>query len=194
MTKRQLVKFLEAKQEEAMKNARNAYEEAKQKHKLQVESDIKIDVVAKKIAMLISQADDILDEWMQYINEHSELEIEIVNYSHCLKWKLNDLITASSIKGYMRRHIHDASKHKSQLENIYNQMTSGVTSNYANVISNIQQLKDAKLGVQYLTELGFDMTALLEEDKRQVTTALSVAVDTSFLFIQEVESNEGQEK
>lgn len=191
MTKRQLVKFLEAKQEEAMKNARNAYEEAKQKHKLQVESDIKIDVVAKKIAMMISQADDILDEWMQYINEHPELEIEIVNRHHCLKSKLNDLVTDSSIKGYMYRHICDGSKRKSQLENIHNQITSGITSNYANVISNIQQLKDAKLGVQYLNELGFDLTTLLEEDKRPRTTALSVAVDTSFLFIQEVKFNEG---
>lgn len=106
MTKRQLVKFLEAKQEEAMKNARNAYEEAKQKHKLQVESAIKIDVVAKKITKLISQADDILDDWMQYINEHPELEIEIVNRHHCLKSKLNDLVTDSSIKGYMYRHIY----------------------------------------------------------------------------------------
>lgn len=191
MTKRQLVKFLEAKQEEAMKNARNAYEEAKQKHKLQVESAIKINVVAKKITKLISQADDILDDWMQYINEHPELEIEIVNRHHCLKSKLNDLVTDSSIKGYMYRHIYDGSKRKSQLENIHNQITSGITSNYANVISNIQQLKDAKLGVQYLNELGFDLTTLLEEDKRPRTTALSVAVDTSFLFIQEVKSNEG---
>lgn len=175
MTKRQLVKFLEAKQ----------------KHKLQVESAIKIDVVAKKITKLISQADDILDDWMQYINEHPELEIEIVNRHHCLKSKLNDLVTDSSIKGYMYRHIYDGSKRKSQLENIHNQITSGITSNYANVISNIQQLKDAKLGVQYLNELGFDLTTLLEEDKRPRTTALSVAVDASFLFIQEVKSNEG---
>lgn len=190
MTKRQLVKFLERKQEEALNNARDSYIEAKQNYMEQNESDMKMDVVAKNIAMLISQADDTLDDWMRYINEHPELEIETVNNYNCLKSKLNDLVTCSSIKSYMYKHVNDVSKRKGQLEKRYNQVKSGITSNYTNVIANVQQLKDAKLGVQYLTELGFDLTSLLEEDKHPMTTALSVAVDTSFLFIPEVKNNE----
>lgn len=190
MTKRQLMKFLEQKQEEALNSAKKAYDGAKENYKIQLEKHMKMNEVAKKISMLISQADDTLDEWLQYLNEHPELEVETVNNYGCLKSKLNDFVTDSNIKGYMYKHMHDVSKQKSQLETRYNQVKDGIASNYTNVIANVQQLKDAKLGVQYLTELGFDLTALPEEDKNPMTTTLSVAVDTSFLFIQGVKGSE----
>lgn len=190
MTKKQLVRFLEGKQAEVTKNAKNAYEEALQNHKVQMELDMKMDVTAKNIAMLISQADDMLDNWLRYINETPELEIETVNHYNCLKTKLSDLVFDSNIKTYMYRHIRDVSKRKSQLEKRYRQVETGIICNYSSVIANVQQLKDAKLGVQYLTELGFDLTELLKEDKHPMTTALSVDVDTSFLFTPEVKSSE----
>lgn len=62
-------------------------------------------------------------------------------------------------------------------------MISGIKSNYANVIANVQNMKNAKLAMEYLTGLGFDLTSLIEEDKNPVTTALAVEVDTRFLFI-----------
>lgn len=51
------------------------------------------------------------------------------------------------------------------------------------VIANVQNMKNAKLAMEYLTGLGFDLTSLIEEDKNPVTTALAVEVDTRFLFI-----------
>lgn len=188
MTKRQLVKFLEQKQVDALENAEKAWKQAKENHKLQFENDVKLNQIAQSVTMLISQADDILDDWHSYIEGHPELGVEWVNTYGCLKYKLSELVTVSGIKTAMSKHITDRSLEKGQIEKRYAHVKNGITSNYTNVIANVQQLKDAKLGVQYLTELGFDLTTLLEEDKNPVTTALSVPVDTTFLFIPKSES------
>lgn len=186
MTKRQLVKFLEQKQADALADAEAVYKKAKENHILQLEEDLKFNQVSQNITMLISQADDVLDDWQRYIEAHPELNIEWTTKFGCLKYKLNDLTTVTQIQSAMKKHIHDVTPEKRSLTDRYAQIKNGINSNYANVIANVQQLKDAKLGAQYLTGLGFNLTTLLEEDKNPMTTALSVPVDTTFLFIPKV--------
>lgn len=50
-------------------------------------------------------------------------------------------------------------------------------------IANVESMKNAKTAVEYLEKLGFDLSALIEADNHPVTTALTVEVDTKFLFI-----------
>ena len=47
------------------------------------------------------------------------------------------------------------------------------------MILNVQRLKDAKLGMEYLKALGFDLTDLLAQDTAPVETALAVPIDTA---------------
>ena len=58
-----------------------------------------------------------------------------------------------------------------------------IEKNYTNVIANVESMKNAKTAVEYLEKLGFDLSALIEADNHPVTTALTVEVDTKFLFI-----------
>lgn len=44
-------------------------------------------------------------------------------------------------------------------------------------------ISEADTAVEYLEKLGFDLSALIESDNHPVTTALTVEVDTKFLFI-----------
>lgn len=183
MTKRQLVEFLEHKQNETLACAEDTYAAAKANHKLQLEEDIRMNAVAENITMLISQADDTLKEWLRSIEEQPELGIETTNYYGSLLYKLADLLSFNDIKGAMYKNISDQSKEKIALEERYLETKSAINSNYTNVMANVRQLKDAKLGIQYLTDLGFDLTTLLEENKNQMTNALAVPVDVTFLFI-----------
>lgn len=64
-----------------------------------------------------------------------------------------------------------------------NEMIKGITDNYRNVIANVSNMKNAKLAMEYLKNLGFDLSELVKADENPVTTALSVEVDTRFLFI-----------
>ena len=59
----------------------------------------------------------------------------------------------------------------------------GMADNYRNVIANVSNMKNAKLAMEYLKSLGFDLSDLVKADENPVTTALSVEVDTRFLFI-----------
>lgn len=47
----------------------------------------------------------------------------------------------------------------------------------------LEDMKNAKTAVEYLEKLGFNLSALIEADNHPVTTALTVEVDTKFLFI-----------
>lgn len=70
-----------------------------------------------------------------------------------------------------------------ELEEAKNEMIKGITDNYRNVIANVSNMKNAKLAMEYLKNLGFDLSELVKADENPVTTALSVEVDTRFLFI-----------
>lgn len=54
---------------------------------------------------------------------------------------------------------------------------------YLNKAVELEEAKNAKLAMEYLKSLGFDLSDLVKADENPVTTALSVEVDTRFLFI-----------
>lgn len=54
---------------------------------------------------------------------------------------------------------------------------------YLNKAVELEEAKNAKLAMEYLKNLGFDLSELVKADENPVTTALSVEVDTRFLFI-----------
>lgn len=105
-------------------------------------------------------------------------------YYGSVTYKLNNLISKYEIRDGLLKEFED--KRTPLVKSIIarkNDLISGIKSNYANVIANVQNMKNAKLAMEYLTGLGFDLTSLIEEDKNPVTTALAVEVDTRFLFI-----------
>ena len=65
----------------------------------------------------------------------------------------------------------------------FDTLRNEVGKNYDNVILNVQQLKDAKLGMEYLKALGFDLTDLLAQEAAPVETALAVPIDTRYLML-----------
>ena len=58
-----------------------------------------------------------------------------------------------------------------------------VEKTYYNVALNVNALANAKLGLEYLSTLGFDLSGLIAEQERPVETALAVPINTSFLLI-----------
>lgn len=52
-----------------------------------------------------------------------------------------------------------------------------------NVALNVNALANAKLGLEYLSGLGFDLSGLIAEQEQPVEKALAVPINTSFLLI-----------
>lgn len=58
-----------------------------------------------------------------------------------------------------------------------------VENTYYNVALNVNALANAKLGLEYLSGLGFDLSGLIAEQEQPVEKALAVPINTSFLLI-----------
>lgn len=184
MTKRQLIKWLEAKREEAIGEVCSQATDTLNTYYTDRNTKIELEETASEIANLMKQASDKVDAFKAKVKaSYPDADIS-GGYYESVTYKLNNLISKYEIRDGLLKEFED--KRTPLVESIIarkNDLISGIKSNYANVIANVQNMKNAKLAMEYLTGLGFDLTSLIEEDKNPVTTALAVEVDTRFLFI-----------
>lgn len=184
MTKRQLIKWLEAKSEEAIGEVCSQATDTLNTYYTDRNTKIELEETASEIANLMKQASDKVDAFKAKVKaSYPDADIS-GGYYGSVTYKLNNLISKYEIRDGLLKEFED--KQTPLVKSIIarkNDLISGIKSNYANVIANVQNMKNAKLAMEYLTGLGFDLTSLIEEDKNPVTTALAVEVDTRFLFI-----------
>lgn len=69
------------------------------------------------------------------------------------------------------------------LRDKFRDLSNEVVRTYNNVMKNIENLANAKLGMEYLQGLGFDLTSLLALDEKPVETALACPINTQFLLL-----------
>lgn len=186
MTKRILIKWLEDKQSEALHNAKMQYDMAEQAYLEKRNTVMQISETAEQIHSLVSKADDILNDWLDSILKIDGI-IQRDSY-RCLKDLFSDMSTVHNVEEKLKLQFRDNTKKYQELYKKNELIIDEIKRNYANVITNVQQLKDAKTGIKYLEELGFDLTDLLEADAQPVTTALSVPINKKYLFISNVNS------
>ena len=182
MTKRQLVKWLEAKQSDAKAEVKIQYETAEKAYFAQRDEVLKINETVDEVFRLISEADTVANRWKEGIKKVKGIDATRGWYSS-LTAKLSDLSDKKNIRLYIMKDFIDDTDALRQLKAKRSETLREIEKNYANVIANVGSMKNAKTAVEYLEKLGFDLSALIEADNHPVTTALAVEVDTKFLFI-----------
>lgn len=75
------------------------------------------------------------------------------------------------------------------LKSRFSDLRSEVMRTYSNVMKNVENLANAKLGMDYLRELGFDLTSLLALEEKPVETALACPINTQFLLLRKEADN-----
>lgn len=184
MTKRQLIKWLEAKREEAIGEVCSQATDTLNTYYTDRNTKIELEETASEIANLMKQASDKVDAFKAKVKaSYPDADIS-GGYYGSVTYKLNNLISKYEIRDGLLKEFED--KQTPLVKSIIarkNDLISGIKSNYANVIANVQNMKNAKLAMEYLKNLGFDLSELVKADENPVTTALSVEVDTRFLFI-----------
>ena len=158
MTKRQIIKWLESQSEKALAEVETQSEKALNTYYAERNERIGLEDTATAISALMQQAYSLTESFKE------KVKAEIRS---CLLKEFEDGRTDIR-KGIKARK---------------NEMIKGITDNYRNVIANVSNMKNAKLAMEYLKSLGFDLSDLVKADENPVTTALSVEVDTRFLFI-----------
>lgn len=131
---------------------------------------------------MISEADTVANRWKEALEKVEGIDTTCGWYTS-LTTKLSDLSDKENIRMYIMRDFTDGTDALRQLKAKRSETLREIEKNYINVIANVESMKNAKTAVEYLEKLGFDLSALIEADNHPVTTALTVEVDTKFLFI-----------
>lgn len=108
----------------------------------------------------------------------------LCGYYGSISYKLANMSSQAEIRSCLLKEFEDGrTEIRKGIKARKNEMIKGITDNYRNVIAYVSNMKNAKLAMEYLKSLGFDLSDLVKADENPVTTALSVEVDTRFLFI-----------
>ena len=143
---------------------------------------IKLDETLDKVYSLLSKADDLMESWKSDISDNPGITVTS-GYYGSLSRKIHAMCNMEEMRSSIVKDFTDNSETLSNLKSKREDTMREVNKNYINVIANVKNIKNAKAAVEYLKELGFDLSALLNADANPVSTALSVEVDTKYLFI-----------
>lgn len=183
MTKRDLVKWLESKEQEALNNAEQQYQEAMKLYNEQLYEKIELRKISDEVEGHLEAACKAYEAWEQ---KHGET-VRIINGYGCgigctIKSTLNR--NGGVFKTMIDCDIADKTPEKQKILDKIRTIRKEIKRNYENLIFNVKNMKNAKLACEYLKEIGFDVSNI--EAKEEVCTSLVANIDTTYLFIQPV--------
>lgn len=180
MTKKILLKWLEEQKVKALAQVGTQENAAKATLLAEKCKRSKFDEFA---AYILPRATEILDRLESWHKENradvGETYATYGNLYYCLK---SLLVSNTPAIEKLRASEIKATQLDRDLEKRFSNIRHEVEKTYDNVALNVNALANAKLGLEYLTSLGFDMSTLVAEQENSVT-ALAVPINTSFLLI-----------
>jgi hypothetical protein len=182
MTKRDIIKFLEKKQNEKVSAVRAEYIAACRQEEQRVYDELGLPGLAGNIQAHLQEASNLWEDWKKRHEGYDGLNIVFSHYS--LMGRVFRAADASD-GTYMSLLDENIGYSSKTLDSMKKQCTleqERVMATFTTVISTVQQMKYTKEAVAYLKELGFDLSEL-ENPIDQTQTALMVPIDTSYLFV-----------
>lgn len=151
MTKRQLVKWLEAKQSDAKAEVEIQYATAEKAYFAQRDEALKINETVDEVFRLISEADTVANRWKEALEKVEGIDTTCGWYTS-LTTKLSDLSDKENIRMYIMKDFTDGTDALRQLKAKRSETLREIEKNYINVIANVESMKNAKTAVEYQTE------------------------------------------
>ena len=187
MTKRDLVKWLESKEREALKNAEQQYQEAMKLHNEQLYEKIELKKISDEVEGHLEAACKAYEAWEQ---KHGET-VRIIGWYSCgIGCTIKSILNRNGgvFKAMIDYDIADNTPENERMKDKIHTMRKEINRNYENLIFNVKNMKNAKLACEYLKEVGFDVSNI--EVKEKVCTSLAANIDTTYLFIQPIKKEE----
>ncbi len=187
MTKRELVKWLESKEQEALNNAEQQYQEAMKLHNEQLYEKIELRKISDEVEGHLVAACKAYEAWEQ---KHGETVRIIGGYSCGIGCTIKSILNRNGgvFKAMIDYDIADNTPENERMKDKIRTMRKEINRNYENLISNVKNMKNAKLACEYLKEVGFDVSNI--EVKEEACTSLAANIDTTYLFIQPTKTDE----
>lgn len=181
MNKTQIIKWLERKQADSISEIDNKYTETLNAYISKRNEKLNLDSTADKIIELYEKIETLLDNWVKEVSQHDGFSMN-QGYYNTMRRKIYGCTDKDNIVSLLEREFTDNSEIIKSMNKTYENTKAEIKKNYINVIENVRGMKNAKVALEYLESLGFDLSDLKQADE-QPTTALVAQVDTRYLFI-----------
>lgn len=175
LTKKDVLIFAERMQDNAEKAVKEDYNNARKSEEERIIHESGAEETIKTMQRLMNQM----------IRENSKLN-EILegsqritycrNYSNGLTRRFSDM---ENIKNYAKNHMEFESSELVRLKLKYDETKENIMANYEAVKAEIKNKTNAKRALEYLKELGFDVTSLEQMQKSEI----AVKLDKRYLFL-----------
>lgn len=182
MTKREILKFLERKQQEKISAICDEYLALREQLLQKVYAELGLPALADKIHSLLAEAGRLWADWQK---EHEYLDYITCHHNYYSLSGLIDGYTSSETTTLDKLVNDDIRVLPEDVRNAckeYNVHRECVRNTFNTVITTVQEMKSAKQAAIYLKELGFDLSEI-GKPAEPAQTALMVPVDTRFLFV-----------
>nr|DAH15971.1 MAG TPA: hypothetical protein [Bacteriophage sp.] len=189
MTKKILLKWLEGQKAAAIRKV-DAQEQAA--FSALLEEKLRRTDFAALVAYVLPRLNEVYDYITDWHKKNEELAGPVSLTWSSIMYSISNILLAptSAAKKLQEQELKET-RVDQDLRKRFSGVRREVEKTYNNVAMNLSALANAKLGLEYLRGLGFDLTGLLTEQERPVETALAVPIDTSFLLITSKEDAHG---
>lgn len=189
MTKKDLIKWLQRKQSEAVRTALAA----KNKKILEIREafyeELGVNAFVDTVVPIFEKAFAEYDKFYKKLDKVEGLRVSKYGYKRGY-YDIEKLTYKTEIKEALAEainyHLHPLQSKINELNNEY----SKVNRTYDTVIETVKNLPTAKDGLEYLKKLGFDLSEIQPvEQKKQLPAAISVNVDVQYLLLNKKEED-----
>lgn len=187
MTKKLILKWLDCQKARALAEVEAGKKRAQESRRASDIEETGFDGLVAEIEPMLTAVYDKLTAWHE---EHKEVCGTCDFYYGSLQYALRPYVNSNRPLRdvLLDREFHETPGEK-QITTQFAKLRADVEKTYNNVSANVNALANAKLGLEYLKGLGFDVTELIADDEKPVEKALAVPINTAFLFLKQEEQD-----
>lgn len=142
------------------------------------------------VAEISPKLNEVYDRVMTWHEQYKDILGENRMTCNSVGYRLYPLTgTPAALLELMKAHEFARTTAEDDLKRRFSDLRNEVMRTYGNVMKNVENLANAKLGMDYLRELGFDLTSLLALEEKPVETALACPINTQFLLLRKEADN-----
>lgn len=188
MTKRDLVKWLEAKKIKACDEAETTRRKCIDAAKEFEYANIGLDDFVNKSATTLKKFIDDYGEFINKVNNTDGMHMSQYNWKFGYYEFMTEFNDAASIRKNLEGIIKVDTVRYKEIRDNANEQRRKVESAYDTVIRTVKNLPTAKDGMEYLKKLGFNISEIEPaEKKKQLPATISVNVDVKYLLLNKEE-------
>ena len=183
MTKRQLIKWIQNEKVTALEDVRKQRDKGIDCMKSFFMNKVNAEQTIDDLYPILSQLKDVLDSYIGRVAEvggahfnqygNNSLYRNILNLQ--TKEEITKWLSDSTSFGGNSTYASTRMKLISEVQK--------VEYAYNTVIETLQNLPNAKSGIEYLVKLGFDPSKIVVEENKKLPTTVTVNVDTQYLML-----------